>query len=36
MEEIGFSHSLTPGGLENQLKKSEKVINIKVFKNEEE
>ena len=36
MEKIGFSHSLTPGGLENQLKKSEKVINIKVFKNEEE
>ena len=34
MKEIGFKHVLTPGGLERQLQNSDKVTEIKVYKNE--
>ena len=34
MQEIGFKHVLTPGALENQLQKSDKVTDLRVYKNE--
>ena len=34
MKEIGFKHVLTPGGLERQLQNSDKVTEIKMYKNE--
>ena len=34
MKEIGFNHVITPGGLEQQLQKSDKVTEIKEYKNE--
>lgn len=35
LNEIGFNKGITPGAIEKQLKKSEKVTEIKVYKNEE-
>lgn len=34
MKEIGFKHVFTPGGLEKQLQKSDKVTETKEYKNE--
>ena len=34
MKEIGFKHVLTPGELERQLQNSDKVTEIKMYKNE--
>lgn len=36
MKTIGFKHVMTPGGLEKQLQKSDKVTEVKVYKNETE
>lgn len=34
LKTLGFKHALTPGGLEKQLKKSEKVTSVKTYRRE--